>query len=76
MFSALQEKKRLEYVDIARKIYCHVYECLSTGFWIIGFLDHLLIVTTSNYNSLTELNTPNITVTTAQSSQHSLVVSW
>jgi hypothetical protein len=31
----------------------------------IGFIDHLQIITTSNYNSLTELHTPNITATTA-----------
>jgi hypothetical protein len=40
----------------------------------IGFIDHLRIVTTSDYNSLMELHTPNITVTTAhiKSSLHSL----
>jgi hypothetical protein len=32
---------------------------------VIGFIDHLQVVTTSNYNSLAELHTPNITVTTA-----------
>jgi hypothetical protein len=32
------------------------------GVWII---DHLQILITSNYNSLTELCTPNVTVTTA-----------
>jgi hypothetical protein len=44
----------------------------------IGFIDHLRIVTTSNYNSLTELHTPNITVTTAHTkfSKSLLVVSW
>jgi hypothetical protein len=45
---------------------------------VIGFIDHLRIVTTSNYNSLTELRTPNITVTTAhiKYSLSSLDVSW
>jgi hypothetical protein len=47
-------------------------------FWMAGFVDHLRIVTASNCNSLTELHTPNITVTTAhiKSSQSSLDVSW
>jgi hypothetical protein len=45
---------------------------------VIGFIDHLKIVTTSNYNSITELHIPNIPVTTAhiKSSLSSLVVSW
>jgi hypothetical protein len=30
--------------------------------FVIAFIDHLRIVTTSNYNSLTELDTPNIAV--------------
>jgi hypothetical protein len=44
----------------------------------IGFIDYLLIVTTSDYNSLMELHPPNTTVTTAhmKSPQSSLVVSW
>jgi hypothetical protein len=28
---------------------------------VIGFIDHLWITTSSNYNSLTELHTPDIT---------------
>jgi hypothetical protein len=43
-----------------------VLECLSTGFGlVIGFIDRLRIVPASNYNSFTELHTPNIAVTTA-----------
>jgi hypothetical protein len=44
----------------------------------IEFIDHLLIVTTSDYNSLTELYTPNITVNTAhiRSSLHILTINW
>jgi hypothetical protein len=40
----------------------------------IGFIGHLRIVNTSDYNSLTGLHTPNISGTTAQitSSLHSL----
>jgi hypothetical protein len=43
----------------------------------IGFSDHLRIVTVSNCNSLTELHTPNLPVTTAhiESSQSPLVFS-
>jgi hypothetical protein len=44
----------------------------------IGFIDHLRIATSSNYNSLKELHTPNTTVTTGhiKSSLTSLDVSW
>jgi hypothetical protein len=44
----------------------------------IGFNDRLRIVTTSNYKSLMELHTPNISVTAAHmnSSQSSLDVYW
>jgi hypothetical protein len=57
------------------KILSRVWVWLSTGFWIIGSTDHLRIVTTSNYNSLTELHTPNITTAHIKSSQSSLAVS-
>jgi hypothetical protein len=45
---------------------------------VIGFIEHLQNVTTNNYDSLTELHTPEITVTTAhiKSSQSSQTVSW
>jgi hypothetical protein len=33
---------------------------------MIGFIEHVQNVTTHNYDSLTELHTPKITVTTAQ----------
>jgi hypothetical protein len=43
---------------------------------VIGFIEHLQKVTTNNYDSLTELHTPKISVTTAyiKSSQLSLAV--
>jgi hypothetical protein len=52
-----------------------ILEWLQTGFGlVIGFIDHLENVATNNYDSLTELPTPKITVTTARimSSQSSL----
>jgi hypothetical protein len=48
---------------------------LETGFGlVVGFIGHY----TRNYDSLTELHTPKITVTTAhiKSSQSSLAVAW
>jgi hypothetical protein len=46
--------------------YCHVLECLSTGFRIgYRIYYHLRIATTANYNSPTEPHTPNITATAA-----------
>jgi hypothetical protein len=45
---------------------------------VIGFIEHLRIVSTGNNNSLNELHAPNIIVTTAhiKSSQSSLDDSW
>jgi hypothetical protein len=54
-------------------------EWLQTRFELVtGFIEHLQNVITNNYDSLTELHTPKITVTTAQikSSQSSLAVAW
>jgi hypothetical protein len=44
--------------------------------FVIGFIEQ--DVTTNNYDSLTELHTPKITVTTAHttSSESSLTVAW
>jgi hypothetical protein len=44
--------------------------------FVIGIIEHLQNVTTNNYDSLTELHTPKITVTIAhiKSSQSSLAV--
>jgi hypothetical protein len=54
----------------------HIVTCLVTidGFGlVIGFIGH-----THNYDSLTELHTPNITVTTSlkKSSQSLLAIAW
>jgi hypothetical protein len=59
--------------------YCDVIERLKTGFeLVIGFIEHIQNVTTNNCDSIPELHTPKITVTTAhiKSSQTSLVVAW
>jgi hypothetical protein len=46
--------------------YCQVIEWLYTGFGlVIGFIELLKNVTANNYDSLTELHTPKITVPTA-----------
>jgi hypothetical protein len=61
------------------ELYCHAIQCLETGFGlVIGFIEHLQNVTTNNYDNLTELHTPKITVTIAhiKSSQYSLAVAW
>jgi hypothetical protein len=45
---------------------------------MIGFIEHLQNVTTNNYDSLTDLHSPTITVTSAHidSSQSYLAILW
>jgi hypothetical protein len=45
---------------------------------VIGFIEHLQNITTNNYDSLTELHAPKITVTAAhiKSSQSSQAIAW
>jgi hypothetical protein len=60
-------------------IYSHVMAWLYTGFGLnTGLNSTLTVVTINNYDSLTELHIPNITVTTAhiKSPQSSLDVAW
>jgi hypothetical protein len=39
------------------KLYCHVYGRIKTGFGlVIGFIDHLLVVSTINYNTVTDVH--------------------
>jgi hypothetical protein len=46
-------------------------------FWLeIGFIDHLWIVTSSNSNSLTELHTPDIALTTAHVTSRFLIMDF
>jgi hypothetical protein len=52
-------------------------EWLFTGVWlVIGSTEHLQNLTTDNFNSLTELRIPNITLTHIKSSQSSIAVAW
>jgi hypothetical protein len=49
------------------------------GFGLVnGFIEHLRNITTNNYESVTELQTLKITVTTAhlKSSQSLLAIAW
>jgi hypothetical protein len=41
---------------------------VQTGFWIIGFIDHLQVVTTNNYNTIADIHT-------LKSLQHTLACS-
>jgi hypothetical protein len=58
-------------LEIETIICCHVYGvCLQTGVGsVIGFTDHLQIVTTSNYDAIANLYTLQITEAHATSSQ-------
>jgi hypothetical protein len=42
--------------------YCHVHEWLQAGFgWVIGFIEHLLIINTSNYSAIANPHTLQFT---------------
>jgi hypothetical protein len=44
---------RLTVLNSLTFVYFHVIECLYTGFeLVIGFIEHLQIVTTSNYSTI------------------------
>jgi hypothetical protein len=43
---------------------------------MIDFIEHLLNVTTNNYDSLTELHIPKITIAHIKSSLSYLAIAW
>jgi hypothetical protein len=66
-------------LNIGYSVKCfHVYEWLQTGFGlVIGFIDHLQIITTSIYNTFTNFHT--LQIAAAQSFQFAMsspVVPW
>jgi hypothetical protein len=60
--------------------YCHLHEWLQTGFgFLIGFTEHLQIVTTSNYSYTTNSHSLQYTTARTKSSQSAVsspVVVW
>jgi hypothetical protein len=45
------------HLPMGRPTYSHVYQWLKTGFGlVIWFIDHLQVVTTSNYNTAADLH--------------------
>jgi hypothetical protein len=62
--------------------YCHMMEWLQTGLWIgiiIGFIEHLQVVTTSNYNANAKSHILQFTRARTKSSQSAVsspVVVW
>jgi hypothetical protein len=71
---------KIWYSLLISQTYCHVYECDHwRGFGLdIGFIDHLQVVTTNNYNTIADFHTLQITRAHAvfQSAGSSLVVAW
>jgi hypothetical protein len=46
--------------QMLRFTYCHVYQWLKAGFGlVIGFIDHLQVVTTRKYNTAIDFHTIN-----------------
>jgi hypothetical protein len=61
-------------------VYCHLYKWLQTGFGlVIRYIDHLQIVTTSNYSTITNSHTLEFATACTKPSQSAvstLVVAW
>jgi hypothetical protein len=66
--------------NTGKTIYCDVNEWLQTGFGlVIGFIDHLHIVTTSNYSANANSHTLQFNTARTRSSQSAVsspVVAW
>jgi hypothetical protein len=60
--------------------FCHMYEWLMTGFGMaFGFIEHLQIVTTSNYSTITNSHTLQLITACTKSSQFAVylpVFAW
>jgi hypothetical protein len=55
---------------VSEEEHCHLSEWLSTGFGLVtGFIDHVQMVTTSNYNALANPCTFFLTAAYTKSSQ-------
>jgi hypothetical protein len=81
ILQALSAKKECHYLSYPYEIRDLLLRVkwLQTGFGLMtGFIEYLQNVTTNNYDSLTELHTPKITVATTHinSSQSLLAVAW
>jgi hypothetical protein len=62
-------------ISFSFRIYCHMME----WFIVIGFIEHLQIVTTSNYSAVTNSHTLQFTTVHTESSQPAIsspVVAW
>jgi hypothetical protein len=47
-------------IEAVSTTYCHVFQCLKTGFGlVIGFINHLQVVTATKYNTVTDFHTTN-----------------
>jgi hypothetical protein len=56
-------------------LYCHMYESLEMGCGpVTGFIDHLQIVTTSNYNTISDSHTLQFTAAHTKASQSALFI--
>jgi hypothetical protein len=66
--------------QLHNKIYSHMYVWLQTGLGlVIGFIEHLQIVTTHNYSAITNSHNLQFTTARTKSSQYAVaspVVAW
>jgi hypothetical protein len=57
---------------LSRSMWCDY----RRGFWIVGFIDHLQVATTNNYNTITDLHTYSSLEHTVYCSQSVTKLSW